>query len=300
MNNQNCIALNNPENRGEIILYQPYNSINLEVRVEKETVWLNRQQMAQLFDRDVKTIGKHVANALKEELRDFSVVANFATTAADGKIYRVEYFNLDMILSVGYRVKSQRGIQFRIWSNRILTEYILKGHVLHQHIDRVEKIAVETEKRVTETEKKIDFFVRTALPPKEGIFFDGQIFDAYTFISNLIKSAKRSVTLIDNYIDENVLLLLSKRVKGVEATIYTSSVTPQFQLDLQKHNAQYAPITVKTFKRSHDRFLFIDSDVYHIGASLKDLGLKWFAFSKMSLEAKRLEELFENFINFAD
>ena len=191
-------------NTGEIILYQPDDFLHLEVRLENEMVWLNRQQMAQLFDRDVKTIGKHINNALSEELQEISVVAKFATTAADGKIYQMEHYNLDMILSVGYRVKSQRGIQFRIWSNRVLKEYILKGYAIHQRFERIEH-------RVTETEKKIDFFVKTALPPKEDIFYDGQIFDAYTFVAGLIKSAKKSIVLIDNYVDEmgldkNVLL----------------------------------------------------------------------------------------------
>ena len=280
--------MNNPENRGEIILYQPDNSVNLEVRVEGETVWLTLNQIAELFDRDKSVISRHIKNIFKEEeLFINSVVANFATTAADGKIYQVEYYNLDAIISVGYRVKSKQGIRFRQWANTVLKEYILRGYAISRRFERIEH-------RVAETEKKIDLFVKTALPPKEGIFFDGQIFDAYTFASNLIKSAKRSITLIDNYVDESVLLLLSKRAKEVAATIYTSSVMPQFQLDLQKHNAQYASVAVKTFKRSHDRFLLIDSDVYHLGASLKDLGMKWFAFSKMSLEAKRLEELIKS------
>jgi hypothetical protein len=269
------------DNKGEIILYQLDNFLKLEVRIEDETVWLNRQQMALLFGRDVKTIGKHINNALKEELHALSVVANFATTAADGKTYMTEHYSLDMILSVGYRVKSQQGIHFRIWSNRILKDYILKGYAVNQRFERLEH-------RMIETEKKIDFFVKTALPPKEGIFYNGQIFDAYAFVSDLIKLAKQSIVLIDNYVDESVLLLLSKRSKNVTATVYTAQITPQLQLDLQKYNAQYQPITVNIFTRSHDRFLFIDNDVYHIGASLKDLGKKWFAFSKMRLDTNML------------
>jgi len=185
-------------NQNEIILYQPDNTIKLEVKFENETVWLNRQQMSILFDRDVKTIGKHINNALKEELANFSVVAKFATTAQNPTVANfatvqiegnreilrnIEYYSLDVILSVGYRVKSNRGIQFRIWANSVLKEYILKGYAINQRFERIEH-------RVTETEKKIDFFVKTALPPKEGIFFDDQIFDAYTFASGLIKSAK--------------------------------------------------------------------------------------------------------------
>jgi hypothetical protein len=268
-------------NANEIILYQPDNTVKLEVRLENETVWLNRQQIADLFDRDSKTIGKHINNTLQEELAGLSVVANFATTAADGKTYQVEYYNLDMILSVGYRVKSQRGIQFRIWANSVLKEYLLKGYAVNQRFEHIEQ-------RLGKTEEKIDFFVRTALPPVEGIFYDGQIFDAYTFAAGLIKSAKKSIVLIDNYIDESVLTVLSKRKKTVEVIIYTPKILPQLKLDLQKHNAQYPPVTVKIFKKSHDRFLIIDNTVYHIGASLKDLGKKWFAFSKMVLNADEL------------
>ena len=279
MNEQ--IIQNQQTNKGEIILYQPDNSLRLEVRMEDETVWLNRQQFALLFDRDVKTIGKHINNALQEELFGFPVVAKFATTAADGKIHQVEYYNLDMILSVGYRVKSQRGIQFRVWSNQVLKNYLLRGYAISQRIEHVEY-------RLTETEKKIDFFVKTSLPPKEGIFFNGQIFDAYTFVSDLIKSAKKSIVLIDNYVDDSVLLLLSKRDKGVEATIYTATLSPQLQLDVQKHNAQYSFINIRSFTRSHDRFIIIDETLYHFGASLKDLGKRWFAFSKMELDAKIL------------
>jgi hypothetical protein len=287
-------------NKGEIVLYQPDNSVQLEVRVEDDTVWLNRQQIALLFDRDVKTIGKHINNALREELSEYSVIANNATTAptvanfatvqieGDRMVKReIEYYNLDVILSVGYRVKSQRGIQFRVWSNRVLKDYILKGYAINQRFERIEH-------RVAATEKKIDFFVKTSLPPKEGIFFEGEIFDAYVFAADLIKAAKKTIVLIDNYIDESVLLLLSKRAEGVEATIYTASVSPQLKLDLQKHNEQYAPVAVKTFTGSHDRFIFIDDDVYHIGASLKDLGMKWFAFSKMRLKAEKLLKTINN------
>jgi hypothetical protein len=269
------------DNKGEIILYQPDNSIQLEVRMDGETVWLNRQQMAQLFGRDVKTIGKHITNALKEELQALSVVAKFATTAADGKSYLTEHYSLDVILSVGYRVKSQQGVYFRIWSNRVLRDYILRNHTVNHRFERLEY-------RVSETEKKIDFFVKTALPPREGVFYDGQIFDAYVFVSDLIKSAKKTLVLIDNYMDESVLLLLSKRAPGVKASVYTAQISSRLKLDLSRHNAQYPPVDIRETNRSHDRFLLIDGDVYHIGASLKDLGKKLFAFSKMELRASEL------------
>jgi hypothetical protein len=270
--------------KNEIVLYKPDNSINLEVRLENETVWLNRQQLALLFDRDVKTIGKHINNALKEELAEFSVVAKFATTAKDGKTYQVDYYNLDMTLSVGYRVKSSRGIQFRVWANSVLKDYVLRGYAISQRFERLEY-------RMTENEKKIDFFVKTALPPVEGVFFDGQIFDAYKFMAELIKRAEKAIILIDNYVDESVLTVLSKRTAGVDATIYTAKISTQLQLDLAKHNAQYPPIKITEKATIHDRFLLIDNDIYHIGASLKDLGKKLFAFTKMEMKA---EELMKN------
>lgn len=273
--------------QGEIVIYKAFDSseFQIEVRVEDETVWLNRHQIASLFDRDIKTIGKHIANVLKEELRSVSVVANYATTASDGKVYQIEFYNLDMIISIGYRVKSQRGIQFRIWANKVLKEYLLKGYVVNHRIEKIEKEVYSLNKRVDDFE----FQINTHLPPKQGIFFDGQIFDAYLFVADIIKSATKSIVLIDNYVDESVLLLLSKRNSNVEATIYTANVSAQLKLDLKKFNAQYPKVEVKTFNKSHDRFLIIDNaTVYHIGASLKDLGKKWFAFSKIELDASEI------------
>jgi hypothetical protein len=283
--------------KSELVLYQPDSTVTVEVRLENENVWLNRQQIAVLFDRDIKTIGKHINNALNEELAVFStvakfatvgeekgeypVVAKFATTATNGKVYQMEYYSLDVILSVGYRVKSSRGIQFRIWANRVLKNYIMKGYAVNKRFERLEN-------RVTKTEKKIDFFVKTALPPIQGIFYEGQIFDAYIFASNLVKSAKKSIVLIDNYIDESVLLLLSKRKTKVSAQIYTKRISDQLQLDLKKHNSQYEPIHISTSNAYHDRFLVIDNTVYLIGASLKDLGKKLFAFSKMEIKHTEL------------
>ena len=218
------------EKQGEIILYQPDEAVKLEVRLEDETVWLNRQQLSELFDRDIKTIGKHISNALKEELIVIPTVAKFATVQKEGERFvtrQVEFYNLDMILSVGYRVKSQRGIQFRQWANKVLKDYLLKGYSINQRLNEIEQKMdnkfFQIEKTIAEHDKKIDFFVRTSLPPVEGIFFDGQIFDAYKFATDLIKSAKCSLVLIDNYVDESVLLMLSKRNSGVSATIYTQN-----------------------------------------------------------------------------
>jgi len=278
-------------------MYQPDNTVAVEVRLENENAWLNRQQIANLFDRDIKTIGKHISNALKEELAEYStvakfatvgkdrnkdsVVAKFATTASDGKVYQMEYYNLDMILSVGYRVKSSRGIQFRIWANHILKNYLLKGYAINKRFERLEN-------RVTKTEKKIDFFVKTSLPPLQGVFFEGEIFDAYVFVSKLIKSAKKKIILIDNYIDESVLVLLSKRQPKVSAQIYTKQISNQLQLDVNKHNSQYDPIIISKSPSFHDRFLIIDNTVYLIGASIKDLGKKLFAFAKMEIKQAEL------------
>ena len=283
-------------NQGEIILYQPDEEIKLDVRLENETVWLSIDEMSHLFGRDISVIGKHIRNIFKEgELIKDSVWAKFAYTASDGKTYQVDYYNLDVIISVGYRVKSQRGTQFRQWANKVLKEYLLKGYSINQRINQLEN---KTDSRLTahdrqleELTNKVDFFVRTSLPPVEGIFFDSQIFDAYKFASDLIKSARQSLVLIDNYVDESVLLMLSKRQPGVTATIYTQRITPQFQLDLDRHKDQYPPVDVRTCKLSHDRFLIVDDAVYHIGASLKDLGKKWFAFSKLSLPAEMITNL---------
>ena len=283
-------------NQGEIILYQPDEEIKLDVRLENETVWLSIDEMSHLFGRDISVIGKHIRNIFKEgELIKDSVWAKFAYTASDGKTYQVDYYNLDVIISVGYRVKSQRGTQFRQWANKVLKEYLLKGYSINQRINQLENKMdsrlTAHDRQLEELTNKVDFFVRTSLPPVEGIFFDGQIFDAYKFASDLIKSARQSLVLIDNYVDESVLLMLSKRQPGVTATIYTQHITPQFRLDLDRHNDQYPPVDVRTCKLSHDRFLIVDDAVYHIGASLKDLGKKWFAFSKLSLPAEMITNL---------
>ncbi len=277
---------------GEIILYQPDSSIRLEVRMEEETVWLNRQQMAILFDRDVKTIGKHINNARKEELSDYPVVAKFATTASDGKTYQVDYYNLDVILSVGYRVKSKRGIEFRRWANSILKEYLLRGYNINHHLQQVEqridRQLQEHSEQIHSLQDKVDFFVRTALPPVEGVFYDGQIFDAYAFAADLIRSARKRIVLIDNYVDDSALLALAKRKKGVAAEIVTKHVPETLKLDLERHNRQYPPVRVRECDRYHDRFLIIDDTVYHLGASLKDLGKKLFAFSRMDIKAEEV------------
>ena len=285
------------ENQGEIILYQPDNEVKLEVRLEEETVWLTQAQMAELFQTSKQNVSLHTNNIFKEkELSQNSVVKESLTTAADGKNYRVKYYNLDVIISVGYRVKSIRGTQFRQWANKVLKDYLLRGYSVNQRLNdlehRMDSRFMEHEKRLDKIDGKIDFFVRTSLPPIEGIFYDGQLFDAYKFATDLIRSAKISLLLIDNYVNESVLLMLSKRNAGVKADIYTQAVSRQLQLDLQKHNSQYPPISIHTYRKCHDRFLIIDgTDIYHIGASLKDLGKKMFAFSKLEIPAASITGL---------
>ena len=293
----------------EIVLYQPNEQMSLEVKLENETVWLNRQQLSILFDRDVKTIGKHINNALKEEL--YPVVAKSTTTGNDSTsnatvakfaivqkegnrevIRQVEFYSLDVILSVGYRVKSSRGIEFRRWANQVLKEYMLKGYAINQQMlameERIGRQLQDHTIQIHNLQEKVNFFVRTSLPPHQGIFYDGQIFDAYTFINDRIREATTRIILIDNYIDDSVLTMLAKRTDKVAATIYTKKPSAQLQLDIQKHNAQYPPIDIVTFDRSHDRFLCIDETVYHLGASIKDLGKKWFAFNRMEMPTSDL------------
>ena len=281
--------MNSHIGKGEIIIYQPNDkSTQLEVRIDEETVWLSQSQMVELFNSTKQNISLHINNIFKEdELQSSATVKDYLTVQMEGgrRVKRkITVYNLDVIISVGYRVKSQRGTQFRIWANRVLKDYLLKGYAISQRVDRIEK-------KLVEHDQKFDLLIKTNLLPNEGIFYDGQIFDAYQFVSDIIKSATKSIVLIDNYIDESVLTLLSKRNSDVRATIYTATVTKQLKLDLKRFNAQYPKVEVKTFTKSHDRFLIIDNTiVYHIGASLKDLGKKWFAFSRIELDAMEMIE----------
>ena len=273
--------------QGEIILYQPDEAVKLEVRLEDETVWLTQEQIADLFGTKRPAITKHLNNIYKSgELDIDSTCSILEHMGNDGKQrYTTKYYNLDAILSIGYRVNSKNATLFRKWANSVLKDYLLKGYSINKRLS-------ELERTVAQHTEKIDFFVRTALPPVEGIFYNGQIFDAYKFATDLVNSARRSIVLIDNYVDEKVLLMLSKRSVGVSATIYTQRITQQLQLDLDMHNSQYPPIDIRTYRDSHDRFLIVDeTDVYHIGASLKDLGKKMFAFSKLDIPAAVITDL---------
>ncbi len=275
--------------KNEIVLYHPKElPSRIEVRVEDETVWLTQEQMATLFGRNRVAITQHIGNIFKEEELDKEVVCkDFLLTTQHGAIKgksqtrKIKIYNLDVIISVGYRVKSKQGTQFRIWANKILKDYLLKGYAVNKRIDRIEDKVDSLADKVNE----INLQINTNLPPKQGIFFEGQIFDAYVFVCDIIKEAKQSVILIDNYVDESVLTLLSKRHRDAKASIYTKT-SKQLALDVKKHNSQYPKIELKEFTKSHDRFLIIDeATIYHFGASLKDLGKKWFAFSKMDMGA---------------
>ena len=278
--------------KDEIVLYQPNEQFQLEVQLKDETVWLNLQQIAVLFDRDRTVIARHIRNVYAEnELDENITCAKFAHMGTEGdQTYETKYYNLDVIISVGYRVKSQRGVQFRQWATKILKDYMLRGYAVNQRLLNIENQLASQQKQLAQHQEQIDFFVRTSLPPVEGIFYDGQIFDAYNFVNDRIREAKTRIVLIDNYVDDSVFKMLDKRTKGVSAKVYTKYFTPQLSLDFDKHNAQYEPIEVEQFDRSHDRFLCIDETVYHIGASLKDLVKKWFAFSRMEQTTTELLE----------
>ena len=273
------------DNKGEIVLYQPEGEVRLEVRIENETVWLNRQQLAMLFNRDIKTIGKHITNALKEECQN-SVVAKFATTADDGKKYQVEHYDLDIILSVGYRVKSANGIKFRRWASHVLKDYMLKGYAVNQRkiatdlqiadrlheqrqliesqgteIADVRKSIAEQNSRLSAVEQRIDFFVNAAQAPTGGILATGTRFDGLVLIADLVKSAKRSVVFIDPFATIEVLKFAAMRAKGVQAVVYSAHITPEFKAAVALHNKQYPGLEPKTMRTIHDRFLLVDDKV---------------------------------------
>lgn len=277
MNENTPIPLAPSSQDNEIILYQPDSTVKIEVRLVNETVWLSQQQIADLFGVKQPAISKHLKNIFESgELVEASVHSILEYTANDGKTYKTKFYNLDAILSVGYRVNSKNATLFRQWANKVLKEYLMKGYAVSQRFERLEY-------RIAKNEEKIDFILKTSMPPREAIILDGQIFDAYTLMCDLIRSAKTRIIIVDNYIDDSVFRQLDKRAEGVSATVFTPSISRTLRQDLERHNAQYAPIEVRTFRKGHDRFLIIDETVYHVGASFKDLGKKLTAFSKMEI-----------------
>jgi hypothetical protein len=282
--------------KDEIILYRPDElAEHIEVRLEDDTVWLSQQQMATLFNQTKQNISLHINNCFKEgELVRMPTVKESLTVQKEGNRTvkrKIELYNLDVIISVGYRVKSKQGTQFRIWATRILRDYLLKGYALNNRMNRIE----DNVQAISEKVNQIELQINSHLIPTQGVFFDGQIFDAYELASRIIRAAKKSIVLIDNYIDENTLTHLTKKNKGVKVHLLTKNINKQLALDIQKANEQYGNFEVKVFAQSHDRFLIIDGkEVYHLGASLKDLGKKWFAFSK--LESKSVESILNSIL----
>ena len=282
------------EVQGEVIFYQPDNTMRLEVRLEDETVWLTQQQMVTLFQSSKANVSEHIRNIYDQgELEQEATVRNFRTVRKEGNrmVNRtLTYYNLDAIISVGFRVNTKRGIMFRQWANRTLKEYLLRGYAFHQQMiamqrqidvrleEQNERLSV-VENHLHEHDQKFDMIVKTPELPNEGVFFDGQIFDAFKLVMQLIKSAEHRIILIDNYINEEILTMFDQRANGVTACIYTARIDSAMQLAIQRHDAQYDPIPVNVFRMSHDRWLIIDDKVYHFGASLKDLGKKWFGVS---------------------
>ena len=280
--------------QGEIVIYKANNDVKIEVVLNDETVWLSQSQIVQLFQSSKANISEHIKSIYHQnELDKDSTVRNFRTVRVEGnrEVFRnITYYNLDVIISVGFRVNTKIGIHFRRWANGILKNNLLKGYSINKRIDYIENKfdnkLYNHDVQLKEISEQINYFVQKSIPPVQGVFYGGEIFEAYKFMTGLIKMANETIIVIDNYIDESVLTMLDKRKDGVMATIYTDKISNQLKLDLDRHNKQYSVIEIQTVKDIHDRFVIIDNeDVFHIGASLKDLGKKLFAFSKLNLPA---------------
>ncbi len=310
MSNEPQLAITS--NEGEIVLYQPDESIKLEVTIDKETVWLSQAQICELFQKAKSTISYHIHNIFKEkELDEKVVVRKFRTTtqhgAIPGKTQDNELFlyNLDVIISVGYRVKCQRGTQFRIWATNVLRQYLLKGYAIHCQMQQLEQridnrfIVLQEytnehvsrlQQQLDQQQQQLDFFIRTNLPPIEGIFYEGQVLDARAFAEQLIKSAQHEVLLIDNYIDARTFEILETRNQNVICAIHVEHIGKGLRTLQQTSQFQTGRLIelCETSQRMHDRFLIIDDMVYHLGASLNELGKRLFAFSKMCISKSML------------
>ena len=287
--------------KNEIVIYNS-GEINLKVSVDKDTIWLATEDIARLFDVQRPAIVKHIGNIYKtNELSKSLTCSILEQVTKDGKKRKKNYYNLDMIISVGYRVNSMKATQFRIWATQVLKSYITKAYVInseritHQRFKELENDVVELKGKVDNISKSLE---KQTLKPKQEVFFNGQVFDAYTFVSNIVKTAKKSIILIDNYIDDTVLTHFTKRKKGVNFTIYTKNISKQLLLDIKKHNEQYPTVKAIKFSDAHDRFLIInEKEVYHFGASLKDLGKKWFAVSKMDISSVKVLDKVKLIVN---
>lgn len=263
----------------EIVLYNPNQSVNIEVRLEDETVWLTQAQMALLFDTTPQNVTMHIRGIFgDEELLENSTCKDFLQVRQEGQrmvTRKQKIYNLDVIISVGYRVKSKRGIEFRQWANKVLKDFLLRGYAINSRLETLEQ-------KVARHDEQIQFFIKSATPIAEKVFMDGEFYDAFALVQKLIKSAKKSIILIDNYVDESVLTRMSEKSEGVSVSIYTKSVSKAMELAVEKFNSQYGGLKLKRFADCHDRFLILDnSEMYLFGASLKDLGKKMFAFTKL-------------------
>ena len=283
---ENEIIQYTPNEEGIVIYRTGDNTLQLDVQLANNTVWLTQQQMTVLFDTTKQNISLHINNIFREgELNKDSVVKDYLTTAADGKSYHTLYYNLDVIISVGYRVKSQRGTQFRQWATKVLNEYMIRGYAANQRLLNIENQLASHQKQLAQHQEKIDFFVRTSLPPMEQVFYNGQFFEARVLLERIIKTAKKRVVIIDAYVDAATFEMMDVRAKGVQATIYSGKDLTGLR-DLHNGKTGTEPIETAVWSHpSHDRWLIVDNSVYHCGHSLKDMGQKLSAVSLLGIDS---------------
>ncbi|MBQ7555809.1 virulence RhuM family protein [bacterium] len=267
--------------KNEIIIYQPDEKIKLDVRLDQDTVWLSQTQMCELFQRERSVITKHINNVFREQECSENNNVQILHNIIPGR--PLTLYSLDVIISVGYRVKSLRGAQFRRWATKILKEHLLRGYSINNRLEQVEHKLSKHDTHIEKLQQSVDFFVKTSLPPRQGVFYDGQVFDADVFVTKYILSAKESIILIDNYVNITTLEMLAKKGNGVQLKIVTSKKGNDLaQSDVKRFQEQYGKLEILESAAFHDRFLIIDDkDLYLSGASLKDLGKKCFAFTRL-------------------
>ena len=283
------------EPKNEIVVYQPNETLRLEVLVENETVWLTQSQLCELFGVVKSNVSYHLKNIFSTgELNRSATVQEIRTVQNEGGrqvVRMVDVYNLDAIISLGFRINSKRGIEFRQWATAVIKSHMLQGVTVNQRMiameDRIDRRLSKHDADIIELRKDVDFFISSSLPPKEKVFVEGKMLDAQVELTRIVKTAKRRIVLIDNYIDERTLMLLGNRRAKVSCTVYTLRPnSPKLVPALANYAKEYPalPITVKGYKKSHDRFLIVDNTVWHIGASLKDAGSALFAMMKMELD----------------
>ena len=286
MTNHQITAISNTDGeKNEIIVYQPEGGeFHIEVRVEQDTVWLTQAQMAELFSKNVSVISRHIANVFSEKELDEKSNLHFLQIANSDK--PVKLFSLDVIISVGYRVKSYQGTQFRRWANKILKEHMLKGFSVNQRLVSHENKLENLDSRMINLEKQVDFFVKAKLPPKEGMLQAKAYWSGYEFAVQLVRSAKNELVIIDPFANDMVLSLMAKRAEGVNATIYSARITPAMREEEARLNRQFPTVRLENMREVHDRFVIVDDVIYHVGASFKDLGNQMTAFSVLNFITK--------------